>query len=105
MSAFFSASEIAFASLNKYHLTQEKGAKKSLASFLALKIYNDYDKVLGTILVGNTLVNIFASSVATVLVIKYLNYEKKSNFFYGIYLYYNVVQPFIYKDFGYFCLW
>ncbi len=71
-SAFFSASEIAFASLNKYHLTQEKGAKKSLASFLALKIYDDYDKVLGTILVGNTLVNIFASSVATVLVIKYL---------------------------------
>ena len=65
-SAFFSGSEIAFASANTLRLktAAENGSK---ASGLALYICEFYDKALCTILIGNNLVNIASSSLATVI--------------------------------------
>ena len=65
MSAFFSATETAFNSLSitKIKIMAEKG-KKSAA--LVLKLLDNYDKLLSTILVGNNVVNIALASVSTV---------------------------------------
>ena len=71
-SAFFSASEIAYASAGEVRLRCAAEEKGSLAARLALKIHSDYDKALATILIGNNLVNIAAESVATVIVISLL---------------------------------
>ena len=71
-SAFFSGSEIAYASAGEVRLRCAAEEKGSLAARLALKIHSDYDKALATILIGNNLVNIAAESVATVIVISLL---------------------------------
>ncbi|MBQ1230761.1 MAG: HlyC/CorC family transporter [Clostridia bacterium] len=71
-SAFFSASEISYASAGEVRLRCAAEEKGSLAARLALKIHADYDKALATILIGNNLVNIAAESVATVIVIAVL---------------------------------
>ena len=71
-SAFFSASEIAYASAGEVRLRCAAEEKGSLAARLALKIHGDYDKALATILIGNNLVNIASESVATVIVISLL---------------------------------
>jgi len=65
-SAFFSSAEIAFAKCNKLRFERlaEDGNKKAK---LVLKICEDYTNQLSTILVGNNLVNIAASSLATVV--------------------------------------
>ena len=76
-SAFFSASEIAFASVSALRLKSISKEKQSLPRFLATKIHDDYQKILSSIVVGNTLVNIAASSVATVIVINLFG-EKKA---------------------------
>ncbi len=67
-SAFFSASEMAFSSANKIRLENavEEGDE---AAKNALDITEDYDDALSTILVGNNLVNIAASSLGSILVI------------------------------------
>lgn len=62
-SAFFSGSEVAYMSANPRRL--EKAAEKSSSARLAFKIQSRFDRVLGTLLVGNNLVNTAASSVAT----------------------------------------
>ena len=71
-SAFFSSSEIAFASANKIRLKRAAEEKGSLPAKLAYKIFENYESALATILVGNNLVNIASESVATVLVISLL---------------------------------
>ena len=63
--AFFSASETAYTSFNRTKMKNiaaegNKSAKKALA------LAENYDKLLSTILVGNNIVNILASSLATV---------------------------------------
>lgn len=65
-SAFFSSTEIAFASVNKTRLKRsaEEGDKRAK---WAMEISDHYDKALCTILIGNNLVNIASSSVATVI--------------------------------------
>jgi len=70
-SAYFSASEIAFASANKMRLKKsaESGSKKAE---LAYYIYEHYETALTTILIGNNLVNIASSSLATVIAIQLL---------------------------------
>lgn len=68
-SAFFSSSEIAFASANKLRLKRAAEENGSAVSKLAYKIYNNYESALATILIGNNLVNIASESVATVIVI------------------------------------
>lgn len=74
MSAFFSGSEIAFAGVNKRRLKKQSD-DGSKASSLALKISDRYEQVLPTILIGNNLVNIAASSVATVIALELFSNE------------------------------
>lgn len=68
-SAFFSASETSFSCVNKVRLrtAAESGDKRAVR---ALAIAEDYDRTLSVILIGNNIVNISASSVATVLGIR-----------------------------------
>lgn len=65
-SAFFSSSETAFSSINKIRLKNyaSQGNKKAQ---IALNIADNYDKALTTILIGNNIVNIASSSLATVV--------------------------------------
>ena len=70
-SAFFSASETAFTSFNRTKMkTLAADGKKRAA--LAMKLADNYDKLLSTILVGNNIVNIAMSSLATLLFIDLL---------------------------------
>jgi len=66
MSAFFSASETAFSAVSKVRLKtlQSEGNKRAK---LTLALAEDYDRLLTTILVGNNVVNIAGTSIATVL--------------------------------------
>ncbi|GHV94929.1 membrane protein [Spirochaetia bacterium] len=64
-SAFFSASEMAFSSLNRIKL--KNLAAKNRRARLALKVLDAYDKLLSSVLIGNTIVNIASSALATVL--------------------------------------
>jgi len=66
-SAFFSACEMAFSSLNRIKL--KSLAEKSRRARLALKMLDVYDKLLSTVLIGNNAVNIAASALATALFI------------------------------------
>ncbi len=65
-SAIFSATETAFSTSNKARLIikAEDGNRKAK---LVLKLIDKYDKLITTILIGNNIVNILASSIATVL--------------------------------------
>ncbi len=67
-SAFFSATETSFTSANKIRL-KSKADNGSKSAARALKIINRFDKTLTTILVGNNIVNILTSSLATVMCI------------------------------------
>lgn len=67
-SAFFSSSETGLLSLNRYrlrHLQREghKGAQR------AGRLLNKPDRLLGTILVGNNVVNILTASIATLVAV------------------------------------
>ena len=66
LSAFFSASETAFTSMNRVKLKtmMQNGNKRAK---LAYELGEDYDRLLTTILVGNNIVNIAASTLATSL--------------------------------------
>lgn len=70
-SAYFSATETAFSSMNKTKLKTlaEKGDKKAQ---LACRLSENYDKLLSTILIGNNIVNITASSLSTLLFVDLL---------------------------------
>ena len=71
LSAFFSSTETAFSSVSRIRLKNiadngDKTAKK------ALYIVDHYDKALSTILVGNNIVNIASSALATLLFVSFL---------------------------------
>ena len=69
MSAFFSASETAYTSLNRARLkSMANGGSRRAARALALA--EDYDRLLSGILVGNNIVNILSASLATVLFVR-----------------------------------
>lgn len=68
-SAFFSASEIAFASVSSVRLKSLSNERESVSRFFAVRIHENYQTILTSIVVGNTIVNIASSSVATVIVI------------------------------------
>ena len=65
-SAFFSGSEIAYTSVNQLRLKKAAEAGSKTAA-LAYDITQKFDRMLSTILIGNNLVNILASSAATVI--------------------------------------
>lgn len=77
-SAFFSGTETAFTSFNraKMKALAEEGNKKAT---LALDIAEKYDKMLTTLLIGNNIVNILLSSMATLLCIELLSKIGKEN--------------------------
>ncbi|MBE6768821.1 MAG: HlyC/CorC family transporter [Ruminococcaceae bacterium] len=66
MSAYFSATETAFSSLNKTKLKvlADKGDRKAA---LVLKLSENYDTLISTILIGNNIVNIALASIGTVV--------------------------------------
>ena len=66
LSAYFSATETAFSSLNKTKLKAlaEKGNKRAKTT---LALAENYDKLLSTILIGNNVVNIAMASLGTLL--------------------------------------
>ena len=65
-SAFFSATETAFSSLSRIRLKNMAGQGSRRAA-LTLRLAEQYDELLSTILVGNNLVNIASTAIATVL--------------------------------------
>ncbi len=70
LSAFFSGSETAFFALNKFKLIHLIRKKDKLA-LKVKKVLDDQSSLISTILIGNNLVNIAASSISTYLFIKY----------------------------------
>lgn len=71
LSGYFSATETAFTAINKIRLRAkaddgDKGAKR------VLKLSENYDRLLTTILIGNNVVNILASSLFTLLLISFI---------------------------------
>ncbi len=65
-SAFFSASETAFSSLNRIKIKSwANNGNKKAAQVLALS--ENYDKLLSAVLIGNNIVNIASSSIAAVI--------------------------------------
>ena len=66
-SSYFSATETAFTSLNRIKI---KNMPQSRRTRLVLRLEDRYDKVLSTILIGNNIVNIAMTAIATVLFIK-----------------------------------
>ncbi len=70
-SAYFSATETAFSSMNRIRMKTMAETNKRAA--LALKLNENYDKLLSTILVGNNLVNIGATALATALFVTHFD--------------------------------
>ena len=66
LSAFFSATETAFSSVNKTKL-RTKAQEGDVGAKRALDLAENFDKVLSTILVGNNLVNITLSSLCLII--------------------------------------
>ncbi|MBQ2985371.1 MAG: DUF21 domain-containing protein, partial [Clostridia bacterium] len=71
-SAFFSGSEIAYSSANIIRLRHAAESSKGKKDKTALDIALNFDSALTTILIGNNLVNIASSSVATVIALDLL---------------------------------
>ena len=70
LSAYFSATETAFSSLNRIRLKNMAAAGHPRAQ-KALELSEDYDTLLSTILIGNNIVNIASASIATVIFVKW----------------------------------
>ena len=72
MSAYFSATETAFSTLNKTRIKAlaDKGSKRAQK---VLKIADDFDGMLSTILIGNNIVNILSASLATILFVHWID--------------------------------
>ena len=70
LSAYFSATETAFSSANTTRL-RTLAEKGSGGAVLALKLLEQYDRLLSTILIGNNIVNIATASIGTVLFVRH----------------------------------
>ena len=79
LSAFFSATETAYTSFNRTKMKNlaSEGNKRAAS---ALKLSESYDKVLSTILVGNNIVNIALTSIATVWFVEAIVHPTVKNF-------------------------
>lgn len=74
MSAYFSATETAFSALNRIRVKNmaEKGDKRAK---LVMKLAENYDGLISTILIGNNIVNIGCASIATLMFVRFLGDE------------------------------
>jgi len=68
LSAFFSSSETSMIASNRYRL--KNLAKTNKKAQKTLKILENTDSLIGTILLGNNFVNILAASISTILAIR-----------------------------------
>ncbi len=69
-SAYFSATETAFSTFNSVRMkSRAKGGDRRAQ--LVLRLGEDYDKLLSTILIGNNIVNIASASIATVVFVRF----------------------------------
>ena len=73
LSGFFSATETAYTSFSTVRM--RRYAQKKRTARLALKMSENYNNVLTTLLIGNNIVNIAAASIATVLFTAFLGEE------------------------------
>ena len=71
LSAIFSAAEIGMMSINRYRLRHLAKINKRSAKRV-VNLLQRPDRLLGTILLGNTFANILASAVATVIAVHYM---------------------------------
>lgn len=69
LSGFFSSSETSMMALNRYRLKHKANAGHK-AAIKALRLLEKPDRLLGVILLGNNFVNIFASSIATIIAMR-----------------------------------
>lgn len=69
LSAFFSSAETALSSVNRIKLRSMVEEERKHAKILS-KVMDNYDRVLTTILIGNNIVNLSASSLATTFTLK-----------------------------------
>ena len=69
LSAFFSSSETSMMAINRYRL-RHMANDKHRGALNVMKLLDRPDRLLGLILFGNNLVNIFAASIATVISIR-----------------------------------
>ena len=69
-SAYFSATETAFTSLNRIRMKNLANSGNKRAK-LTLKLCEKFDNILSTILIGNNIVNIMSTSLATALFVLY----------------------------------
>lgn len=69
MSAYFSATETAFSTMNKTRMKTmaEKGNRRAA---LSLKLVEDYNTLISTILIGNNIVNTLMSAIGTLLFVE-----------------------------------
>ena len=77
LSNFFSASEMAYSSCNVLRL-ENAAEEGSVRARIALTITRRFEDALSVILIGNNLVNIAASSLASVLVIVLTGSDKRT---------------------------
>ncbi len=73
LSAYFSATETAFTSVNRVRIKNAAGDGDERAK-IVLNLGEHFDKVLSTILIGNNIVNITLTAIATVLFTKLYGY-------------------------------
>ena len=66
LSAFFSATETAYSACSRVKLKTIEGSRKPSAQ-LALELLEQFDSLLTTVLIGNNVVNIAGTAIATVL--------------------------------------
>lgn len=74
LSACFSCSDIVYATVNQLRLKKD-AQKGSKSAKLALKFARNYNSTITTVLFSNNLVNIAATSLATVLAIRLASYN------------------------------
>lgn len=68
LSAFFSSSETALMALNRIKLKND--AKQKKGAYLAKKLLEKPDRLIGLILIGNNFINIAATALTTIVAIK-----------------------------------
>ena len=70
LSAFLSAAETAFFALNRIRVKamSENGSKRAA---LVLRLHDDHDRLLSTILAGSNIANLSAASISAVLFVRY----------------------------------
>lgn len=65
-SAYFSGTEISFASVNRIHM-MSKASNGEKSAERVLKILDNFDEALSVLLIGNNIVNIAMATIATVI--------------------------------------